>query len=419
MSAIPAVRKRVQMFEALRYREYRLFWIGSLCSVLGFQMLILTQGWLVYQLTGSKLQLGLVGLASAVPSILLNLFGGVIADKVDQRKLIIATQLSGALVVGALSILTFLNMVQAWHVMVGAFLIGGIAAFDMPSRQAIFPYLIERRSMMNAVALNSMIWQGTRVVGPALGGVILAYLGAGYTFLLAAIGMLVFVSFLVMLHMPAVIRARSSNVLGDMAQGLAYIRDNHIFAFLLGMTFFNSFFGFSYIQLMPVFQRDILLVDERGLGLLFALGGVGAMLGTTVVASVGRSLPKGALIIGGGAVFGISLVLFAYSHLFSLSLALVLLAGLSSAAYMIAVQSTLQLLVPDQFRGRVMGFWGMTYNLMPLGGFQAGLVANFLGAPFAVALGGALVIVFAVVGAARNAQVRRLGPQARDRGKTI
>lgn len=413
MFALATLRRRARIFGAMQYRDYRLFWIGSLASVLGFQMLLLTQGWLVYQLTGSKVQLGMVGLASAVPSILLNLFGGVIADKVDQRRLIMATQTLGATVMATLAFLTLAGLVQAWHVMIAAFMMGGIGAFDMPSRQAIFPHLIDRQAMTNAVALNSMIWQGTRIVGPAIGGVIIAAVGPAYTFLVTTSGFLVFVLFLAVIKVPRVERARSSSMLGDIAAGLAFIRDHHIFSFLLGMTFLNSFFGLSYIQLMPVFQKDILLVDERGLGMLLALAGVGSLTGTFVVASTGQRVSKGALLIGGAVSFGIALLLFANSSWFVASLGLVFLAGVSSSVYMISAQSTLHLLVPDQFRGRVMGFWGITYNLMPMGGFQAGVVASFIGAPFAVSLGGVAVIAFALLGAARNSHVRGLGAGAR------
>lgn len=413
MSLLSPARKRVPMLEALVYRDFRLFWFGSLASVMGFQMLILTQSWMIYDLTGSKVQLGLVGLASAVPSIGLTLFGGVVADKVDQRRLIIVTQLLAVVIVVALGVLTLMDRIAPWHLMVSAFIMGGVGAFDMPSRMAIFPYLIERRSMMNAVALNSVIWQGTRVIGPAAAGMIIALVGPAYTYLTAAAGFLIFVLFLALVRVPRVARASSGNMLKDMRQGLAFVRDNHIFGFLLGMTFFNSFFGMSYIQLMPVFQKDILLVDERGLGLLLAAGGAGALLGTLAVASVGKRLPPGWLIIGGGFLFGATILAFASSRWFLPSLGLVFLGGLMSSVYMIAVQSTLQMLVPDQFRGRVMGFWGMTYTLMPLGGFQASIVASFLGAPFAIAVGASLVMAFAVLGAARNAQVRGLSAGAR------
>ena len=411
MHTLSAIKSRTHVFDALRYRDYRLFWSGQVVSVLGFQMLIVAQGWLVYDLTGSRLQLGLVGLSSAIPAIVLNLVGGVIADKVNPRRLIMGTQSIAAVVLVVLATLTLTDLVRPWHVMVTAFLMGSLGAFDQPSRQAIFPHLIDRRSLMNAVALNSAVWQGTRIIGPALAGVLIELVGAAVTFYLAAAGFVVFVLFLTAVRMPTIERATSANFLHDMAAGLRFIRDNHIFTFLLGMTFFNSFFGLSYIFLMPVFQKDILRVGASGLGLLLAMGGVGALSGTMIVASLGNVRRKGLLMIGGAVAFGITLVLFAYSPWFGLSLVLVALAGGTSSAYMISAQSTLQMLVPDQFRGRVMGFWGMTYQIMPLGGFQAGVMATIFSAPFAVAVGGVAVIAFALLGTARDPQVRHLGTQ--------
>ncbi len=406
--------ERARIFDALRYRDYRLFWFGQLFSVLGFQMMLVTQLWLVYDLTGSKLQLGLVGLSSAIPSILLNLFGGVVADKVDQRKLIMGVQAVGALVMAVLATLTLANLVQAWHVMLSAFLMGGLGAFDQPSRQAIFPRLIERRAMMNAVALNATVWQSTRIMGPAVGGAIILLIGPAYTFYVSTIGSMTFVVFLAAIRMPRVERARSAGMLRDMAEGVGFIRSHHIFLFLLGMVFFNSFFGLSYIQLMPVFQKDILNVNEAGYGFLLAMGGAGAISGTFLVAAIGNVKRNGSLLIGGAVAFGITLIMFAYSTWYPVSLGLVFLAGATSSVYMIVAQTSLHMLVPDQFRGRVMGFWGITYNLMPMGGFQAGLVANYLGAPFAVAIGGAAVVAFATLGAGRDRQVRRLGQEPQD-----
>lgn len=407
MSGSKAIQKRFQMFEALRYRDYRFFWFGSLASVLGFQMFLITQGWLIYHLTGSVLQLGLVGLSSAVPSILLNLFGGVIADKVDQRKLIMGTQTLGACVMFVLAGLTMIDVIQGWHIMVSAFLMGGIGAFDMPSRQAIFPHLIDKQALMNAVALNSIIWQGTRILGPAIAGIIISITGATYTFLLTGAGFLMFALLLRSIRTPRLERPSSSGVSKDIVEGLKFIRNNNIFSFLLGMTFFNSFFGLSYVQLMPVFQKDILLVDETGLGLLLAVGGVGSLLGTVTITVLGSRLPKKLLLIGGAMAFGVFLLFFANSHWFLPSLGMVLLIGATSSIYMISAQTILQLLVPDQFRGRVMGFWGITYSLLPLGGFQAGLIASFMGAPFAVSLGGIAVMTFALVGGTRNSQLRQ------------
>ncbi|MBI4200995.1 MAG: MFS transporter [Chloroflexi bacterium] len=411
MSFVTAIKARAHVVQALRFRDYRLFWCGQLISVLGFQMLIVAQGWLIYDLTGSKVQLGLVGLASAVPSILLNLFGGVVADKVDIRRLIIVLQSLSALVMLVLATLTLTHLVEPWHLMAVAFLMGAMGAFDGPSRQAIFPHLIQRDAMMNAVALNSATWQSSRIIGPALAGVLIALVGPAITFYMAAAGFVVFALFLAAVRMPRLKRTSSTNVFADMVEGLKYIRSNRTFLFLLGMSFFNSFFGMSYIFLMPVFQKDVLGVGPSGLGVLLGMGGAGALLGTVLVASLGNIRSKGLMLIGGAVAFGCLLMLFAYSHWFLASLLLVALAGASASIYLILIQGTLQMLVPNQFRGRVMGFWGMTYQIMPLGGFQAGVLATFVGPSLAVALGGLAVVLFALLGAVRNVRIRRLGTE--------
>ncbi len=398
----------MSLFEALQYRDYRIFWFGQVVSVMGFQMLIVTVGWLMYDLTGSPVQLGLVGLSTAIPAIVLNLFGGVVADKVNPKRLIMIVQSLNAVAVSVLATLTLMGLVQPWHIMVNAFIMGALGAFDQPSRQAIFPHLIDRRVMMNAVAMNSMIWQGNRIVGPAVAGVLIAWVGASLTLYIATIGFLVFVTFLTAVRMPRIPRSRSAAFFRDLLDGLSFVRKHHIFAFLLGMTFFNSFFGLSYIFLLPIFQKDILGVGPTGLGFLHAASGIGAVTGTLIVGSLRDFRNKGVVLIGGAIAFGTLIILFGYSKWFPVSLALVAFAGMSSSMYMVLAQSTLQLLVPDQLRGRIMGLWGMTFNLLPLGGFYAGLLASYIGASSAVMIGGAAVIAFAVFGAARDRQVRRL-----------
>ena len=398
----------MSLFEALQYRDYRIFWFGQVVSVMGFQMLIVTVGWLIYDITRSPVQLGFVGLSTAVPAILLNLFGGVVADKVNPKRLIMIVQSLNAVAVGILATLTLMGLVQPWHIMANAFIIGALGAFDQPSRQAIFPHLIDRRVMMNAVAMNSMIWQGNRIVGPAVAGVLIALVGAPLTLYIATAGFLVFVTFLSAVRMPEITRSRSATFFRDLLEGLSFVRKHHIFTFLLGMTFFNSFFGLSYIFLLPIFQKDILGVGPTGLGFLHAMSGIGAVTGTLIVGSLRDFQNKGIVLIGGAIAFGTLIILFGYSNWFPASLALVAFAGMSSSMYMILAQSTLQLLVPDHLRGRIMGLWGMTFNLLPLGGFYAGILASYIGAPGAVMIGGAAVIAFAVFGAARDRQVRTL-----------
>ena len=404
---------RFQVLTALRHPGFRRFWTGMVASVLGFQIMTVAQGWLIYDLTDSELALGYVGLAAGLPAIVLNLFGGVIADRVNQRILLMITQMISSLGMLALAVLTLMGLVEPWHIIASAFLIGSVQAFDTPTRQALFPHLIEREDMLNAVALNSMVWQGTRVIGPAIGGVIIGTrLGVAPGFFAPFLGFLLMAVMISTLRLPPIKRAGSGSLFSDMAQGVNFVRTNSIFAFLIGMTFFNSIFGMSYIFMLPVFARDIFEVGSAGLGILHAVSGVGAVLGTLITASLGNFRHKGMLLLGGAVLFGAFLMLFAAAGsifvFFPLSLVFIFCAGVSASMYMITIMSTLQLMVPNELRGRVMGIYGMTWSLLPMGAMQSGAIAEYTSAPLAVAVGGGAVILFAVVMGLGNRRVRTL-----------
>ena len=403
---------------ALSYPAYRTYWLGTLASVSGFQIVRFAQFWLMYQLTGSPLALGYVGLAQAVPGIVLNLVGGVFADKVDQRRLIMVTQTVTACVIFLLATLTLLDLVRVWHVLVLAFVAAAVNAFDEPARQALYPHLIDRRAMTSAVALNAGIWQGNRIVAPAVAGLIIAVAGTAAAFYLAGVGFLIMAAVIISLRIPPFTRAAHGNPAQDMLEGLSFIRKNSIFSFLIGMTFFNSFFGLAYITLMPVFAVDILKVGADGQGLLMSAGGAGALLATVWLSSRDSTRYKGQLIVGGAVLFGLSLAAFAltsqYLGSYALAVFLMFAIGLFNSAYNISVQSSLQMMVPDAIRGRVMGFYIMTYSISPLGALQAGALANLVTTPIAIAIGGVAVVAFAVGPATINSKVRNLGASLRE-----
>ena len=357
---------------ALRYPKYRAYWLGTLASVCGFQMLMFAQGWLTYQLTGSALALGIVSLASASTSIALNLFGGVFADRLDKRRLIFFCQLATAGLIFLLGFLTLFEVVEVWHIVAIAFMSGAVNAFDQPARQALYPHLIERRAMMSAVALNSVVWQGTRVVAPAIAGLIVAQISTAAAIIIAGSGFVVMALVILALRVPRIETGPRNSAARDLLEGLNFIKSNSIFWFLIGMTFFNSFFGMAYITMMPAFAVDVLKVGADGQGLLMMVGGIGASL-VTLVFIWFNFRQKGLLIIGGGMAFGVSIATFALTSQFigsfPLALALMVTMGVASSTYMISIMSSLQLLVPDNMRGRVMGFYGMTWSIMPLGGF--------------------------------------------------
>ena len=371
----------------------------------------------MYELTGSPLALGSVGLAQAVPGIVFNLVGGVFADKLDLRRLIMVNQILTAGLIFLMATLTFLDLIEVWHLLVIALVSSSVNAFDEPARQAVYPRLIERQAMTSAVALNSAIWQSNRIVAPALAGLIISLAGTAAAFYTAGGGFLTMAAVIYFLRVPRITRDSHQSPVQDMAEGLSFIRKNSLFSFLIGMTFFNSFFGLAYITLMPVFAVDILKIGADGQGVLMSFGGAGALLATIYLSSRDTSRAKGWLILGGSITFGLSLIAFAltsqYIGSYPLAIALMFAVGLFNSAYNISVQSSLQMMVPDDIRGRVMGFYSMTYSLGPLGALQAGALAGLVTTPIAIAVGGFAVVGFAGGAAMINTQVRNLGATLR------
>ena len=408
----PLEQSRYGIPPALRYPAYRAYWLGLLASVSGFQMFRVCQGWLIYEITGSPWSLGLVGAANAIPAIFFNLFGGVFADRWDKRRLIISTQLTTGLLIFLLATLTLMGQVESWHVLAVAFLAGGVEAFDNPARQALYPHLIDRRVMMSAVAMNSSIWQGTRIVAPGIAGVLIDLINTEAAMYISGLGFVVLVVVMMRLHVPPIPRGGFGSPVQDVKDGLRFIKVNSIFSFLIGMTFFNSFFGMAYVMLMPIFAVDILEVGAKGQGLLLGMTGAGALVNTLWMGARGNVPNRGLAIIGGAVLFGLCVAAFAltaeYVGSMTLAMAVMFFMGVFNSVYMISIQSSLQVMVPDRMRGRVMGFYGMTWSIMPLGGMQASALTSIFTAPIAIAAGGLAVVFFALGSAAVNSKVRNL-----------
>ena len=404
---------------AMGFPSYRVFWFGTLASVCGFQVLNFAQFWVVHRLTGDPLFLGWVGLANAVPAIVLNLFGGVLADRMERRKLIAITQTVNGLIILILAVVTFTGVVQAWHVILLAFFAGAVNAFDQPARMALYPILIDRSVMMNAVSLNSAVWTGTRIIAPAVAGLIITVVGEGFSFLLSAMGFFTLAVVVMRLKIPDSVKSerRERKSRSDLSEGIKFILGNSIFTFLIAITFFNSFFGMSVIPMMPVFAVDILKVGADGQGVMMGVGGVGAVAITLILGRIPNLRHRGMMIVLGSAVFGLALALLAVTSKelgnYPLAVLLMFVMGAFSSVYMISIMSSLQLMVPDHMRGRVMGFYGMTWSIMPLGAMYTGALAKVFadggeGVPIAVAIGGILLSVFAIGPVLMSKKIRNL-----------
>lgn len=396
------------VLSAFGHRNYRLYWFGVLFSVIGYQLQFIGVGWLIYRLTGSPFYLGLVGLFTAVPTITLSLVGGVFADRMSRLHLLIITQCTAASSSLLLGILTMSGNIQVWHILALASVNGAAQAFDTPARQALLPDLVERDDFVNAVAMVSAAWQLSRVIGPALAGVLIASAGEAVCFFLTSFGYVILLVMLVQLRITGRAPLSQHGMWQNLITGLTFVLKTPLFAVIIGLTFMNSLFGVSYVTLMPAFAKDILHVAASGYGMLLTAGGAGAIIGSIVLASIGKRMRRGIVIMGGSAAFGLLLIVFSFTQHFHLAMILVGTAGMANSLYMVLAQTILQAEVPDELRGRVMGLYGMTWSLIPLGGMLLGTIAAFAGPSVTVAIGGFLVAGFSLCVSALFPRIRRL-----------
>jgi MFS family permease len=402
-------QRLIQALSALQHRNYRLYWFGQLSSVLAQNMEGVAQSWLVLELTESPLLLGLTGLTFAAPTIALTLLGGVIADRADRRRIMILSQGASATMFFLLAGLIVIDWIALWHVMTAAFLSGCVRAFDRPSRMALLPQMVPKEDIPNAVAVGGTIWQLNRLVGPAVAGMLIYMIGIGPTYYFCFFASLIAVCLWVGIRLTTAPTAPSAGgLVQHMAEGLNFIRKNEVFYTFIGMTFFNSVFGMSYLILMPVFARSVLDVGSKGFGFLQSAGGAGALIGVLLVAWFSHSRGKGLQAIVGATAFGLLLIVFAFSVSFPLSLIVAVALGVASQFYMTIISAILQVNLPNELRGRVMGIYGLTWELMPVGGMIAGAIAEFAGAPMAVGIGGFMVAAMAVAVALFLPNIRRL-----------
>lgn len=390
--------RRFALFNALEVRDFRLLWMGLIVSNIGSWMQMVGQGWLVLQLTNSPFWLGMVAFARAVPMILLSLFAGVVADRIDRRKLLLTTQTTAAMLAMLLAVLTSLGRIQVWQIMAIAFLSAATMAFDNPTRQALVPDLVGKERVMTAVGLNSAAWNGAAVMGPALAGVTLGAIGVAGCFYLNAISFLAVVWAIWVMKPRARTKARDGSVWFSLVEGLGYIRRNRVVFALFLVTAIPSLLGRPYQSLMPVFARDILGGGPRTYGALMSASGAGALVGALLTATLGSFHRKGLVVLASTASFGIVLMVFAASKSFYLSLVVLFFAGAGATLYMGSTNTLLQTNVPAAFRGRIMSVYTLIAGgLMPLGGMLGGSAATLTGnVSIVVMVGGGLVALAAL-----------------------
>ena len=386
-------------FAAFRHRNYRLFFGGQLISVIGTWMQQVALGWLVYTLSNSAFTLGAVRFLSAIPVTLFTLVGGAMADRFEKRRIVILTESTAMVLAFALAALVHFGVIKIWQIALVGFLDGMTDAFDIPTRQSFVIEMVGKDDLMNAIALNSSLFNGARVFGPALAGVLIGVIGLTGCFFVNGLSYLAIVAAYFAMRLPAAApRAERKPVWHETVEALRYVRGHRFLLGIISLVTIVSLFGWPYSVLLPVFARDVLHVQASGYGYLMAANGVGALFGALTLASLGDSVARRKLFYGGLFGFCIMLAVFALSHVYWLSALALAGSGFFMIIFFATANTAVQTRVPDDLRGRVMGIYALAFlGLTPFGSLLAGAIARATSASFAVSLGAVICLVAGLV----------------------
>jgi MFS family permease len=406
-----AASKLPASVRAFKHRNYQLFFGGQLISVCGTWMQSVAQSWLVYRLTGSAALLGLVNFANLIPVFLLSPLGGAVADRGSRHRILIVTQIISMLLAFVLAGLTLTGRIHVWHLFVLASLVGINYAFYVPAQSAFVVDMVGKDDLMNAIALNSSMVNGARIIGPAIAGLLVAAIGEGWCFFLNGVSYLAVIGGLLLMDItPHRKVSLSGSPLKHVVEGFVFVSRTGPVRELLLLLGAVSLFGAPYAVLMPIFSDQVLHHGAGALGLLMGATGVGALGGAASLAARKQLRGLGRWVALSTAAFGASLILFALSHSFWLSAALLVPVGYAMMIEMAASNTLIQAMVPDSLRGRVMAVYSMMFmGMAPIGALIAGSLAQRLGAPHTVMIGGAICIVSAAVFALRLPRLREEG----------
>ena len=379
---------------ALNHRDYRLFWLGQSVSSVGSWMQSVGLSWLVLELTNSPLRLGLVSALQFGPVLLLSAVAGVAVDRTPKRRLILGTQMALMLPAFALAALAWTGWVRYWHVATLAGVIGLVNALDMPSRQSFLVEMVGQEDLLNAIALNSATFNAARVTGPALGGLLIARYGTAVAFLLNALSFLAVVLTLVAVRAGSEAKPRrGTTIREELLDGVRYATRTPLVALILGLVFAVSTFAMNHGVLVPLFARDVLHEGVHVFGLLMASLGAGALVGAIAVAMLGYGRPPLAAVVIPGLGVAIAILGLAFVRHFALAAAVLFLVGIMQIVFQNGCNTIVQVTVPDELRGRVMGVYMMVFaGATPVGASLIGLVAEGVGVPAACLVGGGLAL---------------------------
>ena len=395
-------REQSQAFRALRNPNFRLFWSGNFLSNIGTWMQNVAQGWLIITITNSAFWLGVVSFAGSIPFLVFTLFGGVIADRVNKRRLLLVTQTVMMVLAFLLAALAWFKgsngqpLITVWEIAAIAFLNGVAQSMNAPSYQALVPRLVKREDLTNALALNSAQFNMSRILGPTLGGYAMVLFGVAGNFFLNGLSFVAVLWALVRIHYPDEKPARRESMLSSLRGGFAYLRSERQMLVLIWMTAAVSFFGIPFLSFIPYFAKVQLGVGESGLGWLMAGSGLGAVLAAMTVASAGIIRRRGAVVTVTGIIFFLAIIGFSYSHWFALSACLAFFEGFSGILMVSCFNVSIQHLSSDEMRGRIMSIYATSFlGLPPLGALLAGELSRHIPTGHALAaMAGTSLLIF-------------------------
>jgi len=404
------LKNRLEAFVAFRNKNYRWYWLGLLLSFNGMNMTNVARGWLVYTMTNSPMYLGIVTAGFGIPLLLLSLHAGAIADRLRKRNVLLVCRIGTGLVSLVIAFLIIIDRIAFWHLMVASVISGAFFVFYLPARQAFIRDLVNDDELLNAVALNSIAMNISRIASPALAGVLLKWIGVGGVYWIITASSVLTVITLLMI--PPGKRAseerQSVPIMKDVAEGLRYVWNNRIILVLMTIAFVPFMTAMSYQMLLPVFAKSVFNAGETGLGLLLSAAGVGALIGSGTLASAGDVQRKGFITMAAGLSFGLFLLMFGLTQSLSPALFYLLIIGATSAVFMALNMTLLMSYTAQDMVGRVMSIYMMTFGLTPVATLFAGAVAEMIGASLTVVCFGLFMILFLMTMYAVEPRLKKL-----------
>lgn len=388
-------QKIFAVFPALRNRNYQLYFTGQLISTIGTWLQIVAQGWLVLKLTNSAFLIGLVAAIAALPTLLFSLFGGVIVDRFPKRQILIFTQSSAMILAFILGFLAITNVITIWEIIVLAFLLGMVTAVDIPARQAFVVEMVGKEDLPSAISLNSGIFNGARVIGPGIAGFLIAVVGVGGAFIINGISYIAVIAALWVMHVVSIVHQTHPNPFLAVKEGVTYTLRHPIIKTLLIFTGVTSVFGWSYTTILPYMAEHTFNTDAAGLGYLYAASGIGALVATVIVSAFSKRINTLIFILGGNALFAVGAFLFSLTSNVLWAYVFLFLAGLGLLTQFSMMNTTIQSLVEDQYRGRVMSIYTIMFlGMAPVGNLQIGFLSERFGTGFAIRVGATVTFLF-------------------------